>query len=53
MAVTTPNVIEVTDAFCAWNDGRWRVGDGGVERTRSRRDWRLGLGETEMRGERA
>ena len=26
-------VIEVTDAFCPWNSGRWRVGSGGVDRT--------------------
>jgi predicted acetyltransferase len=25
-------VIEVADAFCPWNAGRWRVGDG-VKRT--------------------
>lgn len=39
---TTPGtvVIEVTDEFCPWNDGRWRVGDGGPERTRSEPDLR-------------
>jgi predicted acetyltransferase len=26
-------VIEVIDAFCPWNAGRWRVGSGGVDRT--------------------
>jgi predicted acetyltransferase len=26
-------VIEVTDEFCPWNAGRWRVGSGGVDRT--------------------
>ncbi len=26
-------VIEVADRFCPWNDGRWRVGEGGVKRT--------------------
>jgi predicted acetyltransferase len=26
-------VIDVTDEFCPWNAGRWRVGRGGVERT--------------------
>ena len=26
-------VIEVADGFCPWNQGRWRVGAGGVERT--------------------
>ena len=26
-------VIEVADRFCPWNEGRWRVSDGGVTRT--------------------
>lgn len=26
-------VIEVLDRFCPWNQGRWRVSDGGVART--------------------
>ncbi len=26
-------IIEVTDQFCPWNAGCWRVGSGGVERT--------------------
>ena len=26
-------VIDVTDEFCPWNAGRWRVGRGGVEKT--------------------
>ena len=26
-------VIEIGDAFCPWNQGRWRVSAGGVERT--------------------
>jgi predicted acetyltransferase len=26
-------VVEVVDEFCPWNQGRWRVGAGGVERT--------------------
>jgi predicted acetyltransferase len=26
-------VIEVTDEFCRWNAGRWRIGSGGVGRT--------------------
>jgi len=25
--------LEIADAFCPWNAGRWRVGRGGVERT--------------------
>jgi predicted acetyltransferase len=28
-----PVVIEVSDGFCAWNQGRWRVGEGGPKRT--------------------
>ena len=26
-------VIQVRDAFCPWNEGRWRVGSGGATRT--------------------
>jgi predicted acetyltransferase len=26
-------VIDVVDGFCPWNEGRWRVGDSGAERT--------------------
>jgi predicted acetyltransferase len=26
-------VVEAADAFCPWNAGRWRVGDGGARRT--------------------
>ncbi|HEX6700980.1 MAG TPA: GNAT family N-acetyltransferase [Gaiellaceae bacterium] len=26
-------VLDVLDAFCPWNEGRWRVGGGGAERT--------------------
>jgi predicted acetyltransferase len=26
-------VIEIDDAFCPWNEGRWRVGAAGVDRT--------------------
>jgi predicted acetyltransferase len=26
-------VIDVDDAFCPWNTGRWRVGEGGAQRT--------------------
>jgi predicted acetyltransferase len=33
-------VVEVADAFCAWNQGRWRVGVGGVERTDAEADLR-------------
>ncbi len=28
-----PVVVEVADAFCPWNAGRWRIGPGGAERT--------------------
>lgn len=27
-----PVVLEIADGFCPWNEGRWRVGDGSVER---------------------
>ncbi len=27
-------VVELIDGFCPWNEGRWRVGDGGVTQTR-------------------
>jgi predicted acetyltransferase len=33
-------VIEVVDPFCPWNDGRWWVGDRGVERTEAAPDLR-------------
>jgi predicted acetyltransferase len=33
-------VIEIIDEFCPWNAGRWRVGEGGVERTQSAADLR-------------
>ncbi len=35
-------VLELADAFCPWNDGRWRVSAGGVERTDADADLRLG-----------
>jgi predicted acetyltransferase len=31
-------VLEVTDEFCPWNAGRWRVSPGGVSRTRKAAD---------------
>jgi len=31
-------VIEVTDAFCPWNAGRWRISRDGVERTETAAD---------------
>jgi predicted acetyltransferase len=35
-----PVVVEVTDALCAWNAGRWRIGADGVERTTAEADLR-------------
>jgi predicted acetyltransferase len=31
-------VIDVTDEFCPWNAGRWRVGRGGTEKTTAEAD---------------
>ena len=33
-------VLELTDAFCPWNAGRWRISDTGVEKTPSVPDLR-------------
>jgi predicted acetyltransferase len=33
-------IVEITDAFCPWNAGRWRVGDGGARRTTDEPDLR-------------
>jgi predicted acetyltransferase len=33
-------VVEVADALCPWNAGRWQVGPGGVERTTAAADLR-------------
>jgi predicted acetyltransferase len=33
-------VVDVADAFCPWNAGRWRVGDGGAARTTGAPDLR-------------
>jgi predicted acetyltransferase len=38
---SAPVVLEVADSFCPWNEGRWRVGPGGAERTDSSVDLRL------------
>ena len=38
-------VLEVTDALCAWNAGRWRVSAAGVDRTDAEPDVRLGIRE--------
>jgi predicted acetyltransferase len=34
-------VLDVADAFCPWNEGRWRVGPTGAERTAAAADLRL------------
>ena len=34
-------VLEVADAFCPWNEGCWRVGPAGAERTAAAADLRL------------
>jgi predicted acetyltransferase len=39
-----PLVFEVRDAFCPWNDGRWRLADGRAERTEEASDLRLDAG---------
>src|SRR5262249_44197239 len=31
-------VLDLRDEFCPWNEGRWRVGRGGVERTAAAAD---------------
>jgi predicted acetyltransferase len=36
-----PVVLEVADAFCEWNEGRWKVGGGPAERTKAKADLRL------------
>jgi predicted acetyltransferase len=40
-AVAPDVVLEVSDAFCAWNEGRWRLGADGCERTRAEPDLAL------------
>jgi len=34
-------VLDVADAFCPWNEGRWRVGRAGAEQTAAAADLRL------------
>ncbi len=34
-------VFEVQDEFCRWNEGRWRLADGSVERSDGDADLRL------------
>src|SRR3954468_3524753 len=36
-----PLVLEVRDAICEWNDGRWKLEDGGCERTDAEPDLAL------------
>jgi predicted acetyltransferase len=36
-----PVVFEVRDAFCDWNEGRWKVGDGAAQPTDEAADLRL------------
>ncbi len=38
-------VLEVVDELCPWNEGRWRVGPGGAQRTEADADLRLGITE--------
>lgn len=38
-------VLDVVDAYCPWNEGRWRVGADGVERTGEDADLRLGVAD--------
>jgi predicted acetyltransferase len=39
-AATEPIVVEVSDDFCPWNAGRWRVGNRGIDRTEAAVDLR-------------
>jgi predicted acetyltransferase len=46
-------VLELTDSFCPWNEGRWRVTPGGTERTDADATLRLdstGLGSVYLGG---
>jgi predicted acetyltransferase len=36
-----PLVLEVRDAVCGWNDGRWKLEDGACERTEEEPDLAL------------
>jgi predicted acetyltransferase len=36
-----PVVLDLVDAFCDWNQGRWKVGAGSAERTKAKADLRL------------
>jgi predicted acetyltransferase len=39
-AATEPIVVEISDDFCPWNAGRWRVGNRGIDRTEAAADLR-------------
>ena len=38
-------VLEIADEFCPWNDGRWRLAQGGCERSDADPDLRLTVNE--------
>jgi predicted acetyltransferase len=38
-------VFELTDSFCPWNEGRWRLAAGRAERTKAEADLRLTVNE--------
>jgi predicted acetyltransferase len=38
LGVGDPVVIEVSDPFCAWNQGRWKISPGGAESTTAEAD---------------
>jgi predicted acetyltransferase len=38
-------VLEVHDEFCPWNQARWRIGEGAVDRTTAGADLSLGVSE--------
>ena len=40
-----PVVVELEDAFCPWNSGRWRISPSGAERTDTAADLKLGAEE--------
>jgi predicted acetyltransferase len=42
-AIDADVVVEVSDPFCPWNDGRYRVAGGTCERTDARADLALGV----------
>jgi predicted acetyltransferase len=44
-AADTEIVLDVADAFCPWNEGRWRVGAGSVEQTEAGADLRLDVAD--------